>query len=122
VRAELPRRGSALVEVLVAIVLLATAGTGLITLLGQTSHAMRATLESERLTRRASQELDRLVLLDRLALMSRAGRSRSRGWTIEMQPIGRGLFAVQIAESETTAALLRTMLYRPNLDSADAAR
>jgi hypothetical protein len=122
VPAELPRRGSALVEVLVAIVLLATAGTGLITLLGQTSHAMRATLESERLTRRASQELDRLVLLDRAALMSRSGRSRSRGWTIDVQPIRQGLFAVQITESETTAVLLRTTVYRPKLDSADVAR
>jgi Tfp pilus assembly protein PilV len=122
VRVDSSRRGSALIEVLVAIVLLATAGTALITLIGQTSHAMRATLESDRLTRRASRELDRLVLLDRAALMSRAGRSRSRGWTIDVQPLGQGLFAVQIAESETTAALLRTTMYRPNLDSADVAR
>lgn len=106
------RRGSALVEVLVAIVLLATAGTGLITLLGQTSHTMRSVLESERLVRRASEELDRFVLLDRAALNARAGRSRDHGWTLDVVPLGGNLFDVRIAESDTTRVLLETTLYR----------
>ena len=119
-RAERARRGSALVEVLIAIVLLATAGTGLVTLLGQTSRSMRTTLESERLVRRASAELDRLVLLDWTGLRALAGRSRSRGWTLDVQPVGGGLFDIAIAESDTSRALLRTTLYRPRPDSSDA--
>ena len=114
------RGGSALIEVLVAIVLLATAGTGLVTLLGQTSQSMRTTLESERLTRRASEELNRLVLLDRAALLSRAGRSRSHGLTLDVDPLGQGLFAIRIAESDTTIVLLGTTLYRPLPDSTNA--
>jgi Tfp pilus assembly protein PilV len=111
------RRGSALIEVLVAIVILATAGTGLITLLGQTSRAMRTTLESERLVRRASEELDRLDLLDRSSLTAHAGQSRSHGFSLYVQPLGRGLFAVRIAESDTSHSLLTTTLYRPQPDS-----
>jgi hypothetical protein len=113
---------AALIEVLVAIVLLATAGIGLVTLLGQTSRSMRTTLESERLVRRASEELDWLVLLDRLALLSRAGRSHARGWTMDVQPLGQGLFAVKIAESDTSRVLLATTLYRPLPDSSNVAR
>ncbi len=119
-RASRMRRGSALIEVVIAIVLLATAGTGLVTLLGQTSQSMRTTLESERLTRRASEELNRLVLLDRAALLSRAGRSRSHGFTLDVDPLGQGLFAIRIAESDTTIVLLRTTLYRPLPDSTNA--
>lgn len=120
-RVDRARRGSALVEVLVAIVLLATAGTGLVTLLGQTSRSMRTTLESERLVKRASAELDRLVLLDRAGLLALAGRSTSRGWTLDVQPLGDGLFDVRIAESDTTRVLLRTTLYRPRPDSSNVA-
>ena len=119
-RARRLPRGSALIEVLVAIVLLATAGTGLVTLLGQTSRSMRTTLESERLTRRASEELDRIVVLDQTALLSRTGRSHSHGLTLDVDPLGQGLFAIRIAESDTTLVLLRTTLYRPLPDSSDA--
>ena len=119
-RASRTRHGSALIEVLVAIVLLATAGTGLVTLLGQTSHTMRTTLESERATRRASEELSHLVLFDRAALLSLAGRSRSHGFTLDVDPLGQGMFSIGIAESDTTIVLLRTTLYRPLPDSINA--
>jgi type II secretory pathway pseudopilin PulG len=109
-----------LIEVLVALVLLASAGTGLVTLLGQTAHAMRHTLEAERLTRRAATELDRLVLADRAALVSRTGASTSRDWVITIQPVSPVLFDVRIAESDSGITLLRTTLYRPVPDSSDA--
>lgn len=119
-RARRLPRGSALIEVLVAITLLATAGTALVTLLGQTSRSMRTTLESERLTRRASEELGRIVVLDQTALLSRTGRSHSHGFTLDVDPLGQGLFAIRIAESDTTVVLLRTTAYRPLPDSTDA--
>jgi len=106
--------------VLIAIVLLATAGIGLVSLLGQTASAMRTTLESEQIVRRASEQLDRLVLLDRSGLLARVGRSRFCGWTLDVRPLRDGLFDVQIAESDTTRVLLRTTVYRPLADSANA--
>ena len=113
-------RGSALIEVLVALLLLAIAGTGLVTLLGQTAHAMRSTRETERTTRRASAELDRLTLLDRATLAASVGRQALRGWTLDITQRATDLFDVRIAESDTSAPLLHTTLYRPRLDSARA--
>ncbi|MGH7615915.1 MAG: type IV pilus modification PilV family protein [Gemmatimonadaceae bacterium] len=120
-RPDRVRRGSALVEVLIAMVVLATVGTGLITLLGQTAHSMRTSLVSERLVRAASAELDRLAVLDEAALASRAGRSHPRGFTLDIRPLGDGLFDVSIAESDTTRELLRSTLYRPAQDSSNVA-
>jgi len=121
-RASQRRSGSALIEVLIAIVLLATAGTGLVTLLGQTSHSMRNALQSDRLTRRASEELQRFVLLDRAALLSVVGRSRSHGLTLDVDALGQGLFTIRIAESDTSGVLLSTTVYRSLSDSANAAQ
>ena len=113
-------RGSALIEALVALMLLAIAGTGLVTLLGQTAHSMQSTRETERTTRRASAELDRLALLDRTSLAASVGRQALRGWTLDITQRTVDLFDVRIAESDTSAPLLRTTIYRPRLDSASA--
>jgi Tfp pilus assembly protein PilV len=118
--ASQPRRGSALIEVLIALVLLAIAGTGLVTLLGQTGHSMRSTLEAERTTRRAAAELDRLSLLDGHELLALVGQRQSHGWAIDITASAPGLFDVRIAESDTSAALLQTTLYRPRSDSSNA--
>jgi Tfp pilus assembly protein PilV len=114
-----PRRrsGAAIIEVLVAIVMLALTGTALITMLGQTSYSMQTTIESERLARAATVELNRIVLADRSTLVASVGRRAVRGWTIDVASISPALFDVRIAESDTGAALLRTTLYRPLSDS-----
>src|SRR5262245_44259833 len=78
------RRGGALIEACVALVILASAGSGLVALLGQTAHSIRTTFETERETRRAADELARLVLADRTTLLTRLGRTTARGWTIDM--------------------------------------
>lgn len=119
-RGRRSRRGSALIEVLIALILLAVAGTGLVTLLGQTAHTMQSTRETERTTRRASGELDRLALLDRAGLAASVGRHARRGWTLDITERTADLFDVRIAESDTSAPLLRTTLYRPRPDSASA--
>jgi hypothetical protein len=106
--------------VLVALVLLASAGAGLVTLLGQTAHSMRTTLRAERLTRRATAELDRLALLDRADLLSWVGRRHSNGWTLDITETAADVFDIRLAESDTGVALLQTTLYRPRSDSSNA--
>jgi Tfp pilus assembly protein PilV len=118
-RADGARRGAAMIEAVIAVVMLAVAGTGLITLLGQTRHSMRTLRESERATRDASVELDRLVLLDRTDLVAREGRSSSEGWSIRVTQIDAALFDVSIAPSDTSATLLNTTVYRPDTSNAD---
>ena len=115
-RAE--RRGTALIEVLVAFVVVATAGTGFITLMGQMSHTIRTVRNTERLTRNASLALARLTLLDRDALRSREGVSSFHGSTLRITALSAGLFDVDVlASPNATAPILSTTLYRP--DSSD---
>ncbi len=114
--------GSALIEALVALVVLAIGGTGLITLLGQTARSMRTTLESERQARAASDEISRVAVAPRAELLQLVGHRSVNGWTIDVEVLSPALFAVSVALSDTTGTLLHTTLYRPAMDSADAAR
>ncbi|HEY4216570.1 MAG TPA: hypothetical protein VGM67_05500 [Gemmatimonadaceae bacterium] len=108
------RSGSAIIEALIATVLLATAGVALITLLGQTAHSMRSVRMSERQTRDASERLDHLVLLDRADLLAREGQTAFGGWALSITAIEADLFDVSISETDTSAPLLQTTLYRPD--------
>jgi Tfp pilus assembly protein PilV len=114
------RHGSVLIEVLVALVLLAVSGTALITLLGQTSQAMRTTQTSERLARAASEQLGGLATLTRADLLAAAGSRSVNGWTLSISVDSPNLFDVTIADSGSHAPLLRTTVYRP--DTSDAHR
>ncbi|MEP6493406.1 MAG: hypothetical protein ABJF01_12055 [bacterium] len=112
------RRGSALIEVLLALVLLGVAGSALITLLGQTAHSMRTTLEGERLARAAASELGGLAVATHADLVARQGRSSLHGWTFQITAVSLSLFDVTISEPGGRTPLLQTTLYRP--DSSDA--
>lgn len=117
-RARGLRPGTALIDALVATVLLATTGIALVTLLGQIEHSMRSMRTSERQRRDASEHLDRLVLLSRADLLARQGRTTFAGWTLSVAVVGSGLFDVAIAPSDTSGPLLETTVYRP--DTTDA--
>lgn len=108
------RRGSVLIEVLVSLVLLAIGGSALVTLLGQTSHSMRTAIDTERLTRSASEQLDWLAVESRPALVERIGRTVLRGWTIDVRQTSPSMFDISVAASDTGAALVHTTLYRPD--------
>lgn len=114
------RRGFALLDVLVAILLLALTGTAFVTLLGQTARTMQSLDRADAESLNASRELDRVSALSRNELVARIGRSHRNGWTIDVTQFGRALFDVSVAESDTSRALLQTTLYRP--DTADASR
>jgi type II secretory pathway pseudopilin PulG len=103
----------ALVEVLIALVVLAFSGTAMITLLGQTAHTLRNQRDSERTIRLASAELERVVLWDRERLAAHVGHSIIRGWSVRVEELTPLLFDVSIAESDTGIVLLRTTAYRP---------
>src|SRR5689334_19497258 len=109
-----PRRGSALVEVLVALVLLAVGGVALITMLGQTGRTMRTTRETERRTARASAVLLRFAAMDRATLVASIGRHDVDGLRAQIVEPNPELFEVAVAEFDTSAVLLRTVLYRPD--------
>jgi hypothetical protein len=109
-----PRRGSSFIEVLLSLALLAIAGTALITLLGQTVHSLENLGATEIQTRAAGFELSALATLDRAALSARVGRTRSHGWSMQINRPAPDLFEVTVAASDTGMVLLRTTLYRPD--------
>jgi Tfp pilus assembly protein PilV len=109
-----PRNGSTFIEVLLSLVLLAIAGTALVTLLGQTAHAIQNVRESEAQTRAAGLEVSALARLDRAALIARLGRTGSRGWSMQIDRAAPDLFDVRIAPSDTGLVLIQTTLYRPD--------
>ncbi len=111
------RRGAALVEVLIGLVILGTAGTALLTALGQTRHTMRNVRATERQLDSASAELDRLVLLDRDELRQRQGWTIRGSWSIRVTLSSTVLFDVAVARTPESRPLLETTLYRP--DSAN---
>lgn len=114
------RRGSALIEVLVALVLLAVGGVALATLLGQTGRTMRTTRDTERRTAGASAVLRRFEAMDRAALVASIGMRDLAGLRAQVAESNPDLFDVAVAQSDTTPVLLRTVLYRP--DSSHDAR
>lgn len=113
------RLGSALLDVVVALVVLSLSGVGLITVVGQTSHSMRSVRNTEREIRRASMELDRFAAYDRDRIVSLTGRTISHGWSISVTRAAPALFDVTVARSDTSAPLLHTTLYRPDTTNVD---
>jgi hypothetical protein len=118
VSADRTRRGSALLDVVIALAVLGLSGVALVTLLGQTAHSVRNVRNTERIVRRASDELDRFVVYDGAQLVAMLGRTSYRGWRIDVAQAAPDLFDVTIAEMDATIPLLRTSFYRP--DTADA--
>jgi hypothetical protein len=70
--------------------------------------------QTERDVRAASAELDALTTLDRQTLIGRLGTSTQHGISVRVERIGADLFDVGIAAADSTAPLLRTVLYRPD--------
>lgn len=113
-RANGQRSGVALIEVLVALVMLATSGVALVTLVGQTAHTMRSVRDTERQVRLATAQLDRLIVVDRAQLAAREGQSAFGEWSLRVTAVSSDLFDVAISATDTGAVLLATTIYRPD--------
>lgn len=107
------RRGSALLDVVVALVVLALGGTALIAVIGQTSHSIRSVRTTEREIRLASAELDRFVVYDRSSVLALLGTTTRGGWTISVAQVTNELFDVSVS-GQSHGAWLRTTIYRPD--------
>jgi type II secretory pathway component PulJ len=112
-----PRRGIALLDVLVSVVLLASAGTALLAMLGQTRRTMTSVQSTERAIDSAAAELDRLSVLDRDALLALEGRTRHGAFAINVQRITPALFDVAVLDDRGVAQVTTTV-YRPDSSHA----
>jgi len=114
----LPReRGWVLVEVMIALAVLATVGTTLLTLSRDTLGAVRSAGETDRATRRASDFLTAVSLWPTADLDRRLG-SRSQGpWILLIERENAELYNVVLLDSAYRTPLLQTTLFRPRARS-----
>lgn len=108
------RRGAALVETLLALVVLAFTGAGMIALLAQTVNGEKHLHEREREMSEAVRALERVATFNRADLLERAGAQRLPSLWLEIVARPDSLFDVIVRDTLHRAELLHTTLYRPD--------
>ena len=107
------RKGIALLEVLVATLLLGTAGLALTSHAVQSAYAVALIEAREVDIRHASSLLARLSVARHGELRSRLGLARVDGFLVRVDLVVPGVFGVTVSDSSTGATLLQTRVY-PN--------
>jgi prepilin-type N-terminal cleavage/methylation domain-containing protein len=107
------RRGYSLLELLVAMTLLGTAGGAWIALLAQTRATMHATQAAELRVRAASALLAGVARESRTALMEKAGRRRIGALELRISLASATLVAIDVADPATGSVIVGTLVHRP---------
>jgi type II secretory pathway component PulJ len=107
-----PRRAFTLLEVVVALTLLAATGLSLIALSAQTLHTLAGTAQRERELRRAVTVLTRVSVLPTSALTELAGRRPMEEFTLRLTMEHERVFAVELLDAAGQRSILRTHLFR----------
>ena len=106
------RKGFALIEVLVAVTLLALGVLGWVALLTQTAHTLHATHAREDVLRGATRLLAQYAVRSRPVLLSAVGRRRERQFTVQVTFVTPELVEVVVLD-HSGRDVLGTSLYRP---------
>jgi type II secretory pathway pseudopilin PulG len=113
-----PRSGVVLLEALVALVILATAGAAAVTMAAQSAHDIQRIAETERNLRAASAFLDVVSLWSRDDLDRHLGSRMQGVWLMRVDRPTPTLYVTSLTDTATKVELLRTSLYRPELPRA----
>ncbi len=108
------RAGVALLEAIVAMTILATAGIAAVTMAAQTSKAVRDAGEAEDELRDASAFLEAVALWPRSDLDQRLGDRRQGPWLLRIDRSAPELYVITLSDSLGRAPMLRTSLFRPD--------
>jgi type II secretory pathway pseudopilin PulG len=111
------RRGMALIEAIIGLVLLGTVGTSLLMLLGQGRASIRTMRATEEDIDGASAALEGLVVDNRDDLSRRVGWTVAGKLALHVEEVAPSLFDVAVTRIPGGQPLLATTLYRR--DSAD---
>lgn len=107
-------RGVALLEVLVALVILATAGVGLVEMVGAGLRAERDARQRERILAIEERVLSALTLLNRRELDQRIGRREIGEFIVDVQRPESVLYRIALLQQQSpTVEDLVTVVYRP---------
>ena len=108
------RSGAVLMEAMVAVVILAVAGTTAVTLVSQGADSVRRAREADVEAREASALMHAVALWTREDLDRRLG-SRAQGpWRLSIQRPDPELYDLALMDSAGTRVILRTSLFRPD--------
>lgn len=106
------RRGFALTEVLVAIVVLTLATTGAVGLIVRSVDSLQHASHAERRMVRAAEVITRTTLRSRAELEASGGSFQSDELTVQVTPLSSDLFQISVLDG-AGAPLLTTSVYRP---------
>ena len=107
------RRGAALLEALVAVVILTTAGTAVVGLAIESGRVAERARATETELRRADAFFELVTLWPREDLDRHLGEHQQGPWRLRVDRVSPRLYALTLADSLGARALLRTALYRP---------
>jgi hypothetical protein len=107
------RSGAVLLEAIIAVVILAIAGTAAVTLVSQSTDAVRRARIVDAEMRQANAFFQAVALWTRDDLDRRLGERPQGDWKLLIQRPTPTLYEVVLTDSAVTRELLRTTLYRP---------
>lgn len=111
-------RGAALLEAIVALTILATAGTAAVVMAGESSRAVARAREAETRMREASVFLESVSMWTRDDLDRRLGDRPQGRFTMRVDRPIPELYLVTLSDTAGGAVVLRTSLFRPEPDDA----
>jgi type II secretory pathway pseudopilin PulG len=111
---RLDRRGAVLLEAIVAMAILAVAGTAAVTAVAQAADAVRRAEQADTEARRASAFFHAAALWTRADLDRRLGDRPQGPWRLEVQRPAQEVYDLTLRDSTGARVLLRTSLFRPD--------
>jgi type II secretory pathway pseudopilin PulG len=117
IRHSYRRSGAALLEVLVALAILATAALSIVAYAREAAGTVRRTQLAEVELRRASAFIDAVALWPREDLDRHLGERREGPWTLTILRPTPLLYSVRLTDSTNAHVFLTTALFRRDVDS-----
>lgn len=108
------RHGAALLEVLVALVILATAGAAAVTFVGEVMHRIASAAMREAEVRSADAFMHAVALWSRDDLDRHLGTRIQGDWRMYVDRPWPSVYTVRLSDTATTEVLIETALYRPD--------
>ena len=112
-RASVPRMGAVLLEVIVALTILVTAGATLIALASESARSVRRARAANAEVREANALLEAVALWPRADLDRHLGERAQGRWRMRVDRSTPTLYVVTLTDSVSNVELLRTALFRP---------
>jgi type II secretory pathway pseudopilin PulG len=107
------RRGAVLLEVVIAMVVLAVAGTSAVVMVAQSADAVRRARAADVQVREASAFLHAVALWPREDLDRRLGDREQGDWRLRILRPAPTLYEVTLTDGTGGRVILRTALHRP---------